>query len=51
VRRVTTNAELDAALEIASRSQAAVYIEVVTDTYAASPLARKLGEAVQTLYR
>ena len=51
VRRVTTNAELDAALEATSQSKAGAYIEVVTDTYAASPLARKLGEAVQTLYK
>ena len=51
VRRVTTNAELDAALEATSQSKAGAYIEVVTDTYAASPLARKLGEALQTLYK
>jgi indolepyruvate decarboxylase len=50
-RRVTTNVELDAALSAASESKAGVYIEVVTDTYAAPPLARKLGEAVQTLYK
>jgi indolepyruvate decarboxylase len=50
-RRVTTNAELDAALKAASESKAAAYIEIVTDKYAASPLARKLGEAVQTLYK
>ena len=51
VRRVTTNAELDSALEAASESTAGVYIEVITDAYAASPLALKLGEAVQTLYK
>jgi indolepyruvate decarboxylase len=51
VRRVTTNAELDKALDTASGARRGVYIEVVTDTYAASPLARKLGEAVQTLYK
>ena len=50
-RRVTTNAELDAVLGAASESKTGVYIEVVTDTYAAPPLARKLGEAVQTLYK
>jgi indolepyruvate decarboxylase len=50
-RRVTTNAELDNALSAASESKAGVYIEVVTDTYAAPPLARKLGQAVQTLYK
>jgi indolepyruvate decarboxylase len=51
VRRVTTNADLDAALRTASESEVGVYVEVVTDTYAASALARKLGEAVQTLYK
>jgi indolepyruvate decarboxylase len=51
VRRVTTNAELDAALIDASKSKVGVYIEVVTGTYAASPLASKLGKAVQTLYK
>ncbi len=50
-RRVATNGEFDAALEAASRSTVGVYIEVVTDTYAASALAMKLGEAVQTLYK
>jgi indolepyruvate decarboxylase len=51
VRRATTNAELDAALRAASASKTGAYVEVVTDTYAASPLASKLGEAVQTLYK
>jgi indolepyruvate decarboxylase len=50
-QRVTTNAELDAALSAASDSKAGVYIEVVTDTYAAPPLALELGKAVQTLYK
>jgi indolepyruvate decarboxylase len=50
-QRVTTNAELDAALSAAAESKAGVYIEVVTGTYAAPPLARRLGEAVQTLYK
>ncbi len=49
--RVTTNGELDAALEAASKSKAGVYVEVVTDAYAASALALKLGKAVQTLYQ
>src|SRR5277367_310064 len=50
-QRVTTNAELDAALSAASESKGGVYVEIVTDTYAAPPLARKLGGAVQTLYK
>jgi indolepyruvate decarboxylase len=50
-RRVTTNTELNSALEAASESKTAAYIEIVTDRYAASPLARKLGAAVQTLYK
>jgi indolepyruvate decarboxylase len=49
--RATTNGELDEALADVSRSDQAAYIEVVTDTYAASDLALKLHEAVKTLYR
>jgi len=49
--RVTTCAELDAALKQASRAVSGVYIEVVTDTYAASPLALKLHDAVKSLYK
>lgn len=49
--RVTTCGELDHALQIASQSDKAAYIEVVTDKYAASPLAVKLHESVATLYR
>lgn len=49
--RVTTCAELDQALEAASRATTGVYIEVVTDAYAASPLALKLHDAVATLYK
>ncbi len=48
-RRVSTSAELDAVLEVAAKSKVGVYVEVVTDDYAASPLALKLGQAVQTL--
>ena len=48
--RVTTCAELDAALEQASRAATGVYIEVVTDKYAASPLALKLHDSIKTLY-
>jgi indolepyruvate decarboxylase len=49
--RVTTNGELDAALAAVSQSDRAAYVEVVTETYAASDLALKLHEAVKTLYR
>jgi indolepyruvate decarboxylase len=48
--RVTTCAELDQALEIASKGDLACYIEVVTDKYAASPLAEKLHDNIRTLY-
>jgi len=48
--RVTTCAEFDAALDAASRAVGGVYIEVVTDTYAASPLAIKLHESIKSLY-
>lgn len=48
--RVTTNAELEAAMEQAETCGTGAYIEVVTDKMAASPLALKLHEAVQTLY-
>ncbi len=49
--RATTCAELDAAMERAGRADAAAYIEVVTDTYAASPLSMRLHDAVKTLYK
>ena len=48
---MTTNGELDAALVVVSQSNQAAYVEVVTDTYAASDLALKLHKAVKTLYR
>jgi TPP-dependent 2-oxoacid decarboxylase len=48
--RVTTCAELDAALAQASRGSVGVYIEVVTDKYAASPLALRLHDSMKTLY-
>jgi indolepyruvate decarboxylase len=48
--RVTTCDEFDQALQAAGNSNAGVYIEVVTDAYAASPLAMKLHDAVKTLY-
>jgi indolepyruvate decarboxylase len=49
--RVTTCGEFDQALKTASQGDRAAYIEVVTDKYAASPLAMKLHESVKTLYR
>lgn len=48
--KVTTCAELDAALEQAGRAPGGVYIEVVTDTYAASQLAAKLHDSLSSLY-
>ncbi len=38
------------ALETASKGDGACYIEIVTDRYAASPLAEKLHENVRTFY-
>ncbi len=49
--RVSTCAEFDDAMAAASQADTGAYIEVVTDAYAASPLAEKLHEAVKTLYR
>jgi indolepyruvate decarboxylase len=48
--RVATCAELDEALATARDGESAVYIEVVTDTYAAPPLAERLGASTATLY-
>jgi indolepyruvate decarboxylase len=50
-RRVATCGELDDALEEATEARTGVYVEVVTDAYAASPLAVKLHDAMQALYR
>lgn len=47
--RVTTCAELDHALRLAIDADNGIYIEVVTDPYAASPLARKLGDGLKAL--
>jgi indolepyruvate decarboxylase len=47
--RVTTCGELDDALSTAEATKAGVYIEVVTDADAASPLAAKLGEALKAM--
>lgn len=49
--RVTTCGELDQALEKAAHATTGVYIEVVTDPYAASSLAAKLHDSVKTLYK
>jgi indolepyruvate decarboxylase len=47
--RVATCGEFDAALDRASNATTGVYIEVVTDPYAASPLSLKLGESLRVL--
>jgi indolepyruvate decarboxylase len=49
--RVTTCGELDDAMKSASAHNSGSYIEVVTDTYAASRLALKLHDAIKTLYK
>jgi indolepyruvate decarboxylase len=48
--RVTTCEQLDLAMQAAQTSKTGAYIDVVTDAYAASPLALKLHDAVKTLY-
>jgi indolepyruvate decarboxylase len=48
--RVATCEDFDRALRAAGKSNSGVYIEVVTNAYAASPLAMKLHDAVKTLY-
>ena len=48
--KVTTNAELEAAMAKAETCGTGAYIEVVMDRMAASPLAQKLGESIKTLY-
>lgn len=47
--RVTTCGELDDAMAAAEASGTGVYIEVVTDAYAASPLAEQLGTSLKEL--
>jgi indolepyruvate decarboxylase len=49
--RVTTCAEFDEALAQADKVDSGIYIEVVTDTYAASPLSMKLHESLSSLYK
>jgi indolepyruvate decarboxylase len=47
---VTTCGELDEAIKTAEARGTGAYIEVVTDKYAAAPLAQKFHESVETLY-
>jgi indolepyruvate decarboxylase len=49
--RVATCGELDAALEAAANAPNGAYVEVITDPYAASPLALKLHESFRKLYK
>lgn len=49
--RVDTCEKLDEALAKAAVGGSGVYIEVVTDPHAASPLALKLHESMQSLYK
>ncbi len=49
--RAATCEQLDQALAEASRTASGAYIEVVTDPYAASPLAMKLHESFRALYK
>jgi len=49
--RVTTCGEFDQALKATSNRDRAAYIEIVTDKYAAPPIAVKFHETVSTLYR
>jgi indolepyruvate decarboxylase len=49
--RVDSCGKLDHALDKATLAGTGAYIEVVTDSYAASPLALKLRDSMQTLYR
>jgi indolepyruvate decarboxylase len=47
---VRTCAELDSALEKAAAARSGVYIEVITEPYAASELALKLHDSLKSLY-
>lgn len=49
-RRVTTCTELDDAIKEAESGDRAAYIEIITDRYAASELAEKLGASAGSLY-
>ncbi|MDX3077138.1 alpha-keto acid decarboxylase family protein [Streptomyces sp. NPDC088354] len=48
--RVSTLAELDGAMDAAGKAGTGCYIEVMTDTYAAPPLATQLHDNIGTLY-
>jgi indolepyruvate decarboxylase len=48
--RVSTCGELDTAIGTAETCGSGAYIEVVTDKYAAAPLARKIHDSLATLY-
>jgi indolepyruvate decarboxylase len=48
--RVTTCGELDDLIAQAESAETGVYIEVVTDRYAASPLSQKMHDSRETLY-
>jgi indolepyruvate decarboxylase len=48
--RVTTCGELDKAMAVATKAKTGVYIEVITETYSAPPLANKLHENTKSLY-
>jgi indolepyruvate decarboxylase len=48
--RVSTCAELDQAMKIASGGDTAAYIEVITDTYATPLLAQRLQDSQETFY-
>jgi indolepyruvate decarboxylase len=48
--RVTTCGELNKAIETAEACGTGAYIEVVTERYAAPPLAKKMHESVASLY-
>jgi indolepyruvate decarboxylase len=50
-RRVATCEELDITLHLATAASSGVYIEIRTDTYAASDLALKLHDSMKTLYQ
>jgi indolepyruvate decarboxylase len=46
---VTTCDEFDEALQVAEKATEGVFVEVVTDTFTASPLSMELHESVKTL--
>ena len=47
---MTTCGEFDEAIKTAEGCGTGAHIEVITDKYAAAPLAKKLHESVETLY-